>query len=183
MKVLIVYGTTEGQTAKIANFVANHLILQHHQAVTANIALGIEAADPADFEVILVAASLHAGHYQPSVIEYVRQNRGAIATRRNAFLSVSLAAASHDPEDLAGVEHCVTLFCKETGWTPNQVHHVAGAFRYTQYDFLKRWAMKYIAYRKGAPTDTSRDYELTDWEDVGRFADAFTATAPKVSTA
>ena len=83
MKVLIVYGTTEGQTAKIANFVANRLILQHHQAVTANIALGIEAADPADFEVILVAASLHAGHYQPSVIEYVRQNRGAIATRRN----------------------------------------------------------------------------------------------------
>jgi hypothetical protein len=49
----------------------------------------------------------------------------------------------------------------ETGWSPKLIHHVAGAFRYTSYDFLKRWAMKYIAYRKGAPTDTSRDYELT----------------------
>ena len=181
MKVLIVYGTTEGQTAKIANFVANRLILQHHEAVTTNIALGIEVADPAGFDAILVAASIHAGHYQRGVIEYIQKNLGAIVTRRNAFLSVSLAAAGHDPEDQAGLEHCVALFCKETGWTPGHIHHVAGAFRYTQYDFLKRWAMKYIAYRKGAPTDTSRDYELTDWEDVGRFVDTFTATAPRVA--
>jgi len=33
--------------------------------------------------------------------------------------------------------------------------------------------MKYIAWRKGAPTDTHRDYELTDWDDVARFADTF----------
>ena len=59
------------------------------------------------------------------------------------------------------------------GWAPHAVHHVAGAFRYTAYDFLKRWAMKYIAYRKGAPTDTSRDYELTDWDDLTSFADSF----------
>ena len=183
MKVLIVYGTTEGQTAKIANFVANRLILQHHQAVTTNIELGIEASDPAGFDAILVAASVHAGHYQPSVIEYVQKNRNAIATRHNAFLSVSLAAAGRDPEDLAGLEHCVASFCQETGWTPEHVHHVAGAFRYTQYDFLKRWAMKYIAYRKGAPTDTSRDYELTDWDDVERFVDTFTAIDPPRSQA
>ena len=53
------------------------------------------------------------------------------------------------------------------------MHDVAGAFRYTSYDFLKRWAMKYIAYRKGGPTDTSHDYELTDWDDLTRFVDSF----------
>jgi len=180
MKVLIVYGTTEGQTAKIAKFVGNRLILQHHQALTIDVALGMEATDPAGFDAILIAASVHAGHYQPGVIEYIQRHVGAITTRRNAFLSVSLAAAGHDPEDQAGLEHCVAQFCKETGWTPERVHHVAGAFRYTQYDFLKRWAMKYIAYRKGAPTDTSRDYELTDWDDLARFVDAFTATAPEL---
>jgi menaquinone-dependent protoporphyrinogen IX oxidase len=33
--------------------------------------------------------------------------------------------------------------------------------------------MKYIAYRKGAPTDTQRDHELTDWDDLAGFADIF----------
>ena len=37
--------------------------------------------------------------------------------------------------------------------------------------------MKYIAYRKGAPTDTTRDYELTDWNDVARFVDSFVRSA------
>ena len=56
------------------------------------------------------------------------------------------------------------------------LHHVAGAFRYTEYDFFKRWALKYIAWHKGAPTDTSRDYELTDWEDLARFVDGFVSS-------
>jgi len=86
---------------------------------------------------------------------------------------VSLAAAGEDEEDIEGLKKCVADFTHKTGWTPNSVHHVAGAFRYTTYDFLKRWAMKYIAYRKGAPTDTSRDYELTDWDDLTSFVDSF----------
>ena len=74
--------------------------------------------------------------------------------------------------DVVGLKKCVADFTHETGWTPGRIHHVAGAFRYTPYDFLNRWAMKYIAYRKGAPTDTSRDYELTDWDDLTRFVNS-----------
>jgi menaquinone-dependent protoporphyrinogen oxidase len=179
MKVLLVYGTTEGQTEKIATVVASHLTLHGHEVLTANAALGARAADPGDFEAVLIAASLHAGRYQPEVVQYVKTHLPVISARRNAFMSVSLAAAGHDPEDLAGLKQCVAAFLHETGWTPDRVHHVAGAFRYTRYDFLKRWAMKYIAYRKGAPTDSSRDYELTDWDDVLRFADAFVTSEPR----
>ena len=66
-------------------------------------------------------------------------------------------------------------FEHRTQWTPREVHHAAGAFRFSQYDFLKRWALKYIAYRKGQPTDTSKDYELTDWDALGAFVDSFVA--------
>lgn len=175
MKVLLVYGTTEGQTRKIAEFVADHLLQLGLRALTANTSEA-PAPDPRDFDAVLVAASVHAGRYQPSVIGFVREHLAAITSRANAFLSVSLAAADDDPEDVAGLAKCVADFVRETGWTPQRVHHVAGAFRYTSYDFLKRWAMKYIAFRKGAPTDTSRDWELTDWEELRRFADTFVAT-------
>jgi len=171
MKVLIVYGTTEGQTQKIAAFVADRLLARGHGVRLADAGVDADCPDPMDFDAVLVAASLHAGRYQHAVIEFVRRCRATIGARKNAFLSVSLAAAGHDAEDRAGLEGCVATFVRESGWTPGKIHHVAGAFRYTAYDFFKRWAMKYIAYRKGAPTDTSRDYELTDWDDLARFAD------------
>lgn len=185
MKLLLVYGTTEGQTQKVARFLAEHLAQQGLQtrvvnamdasASNASAQTGTIAAQAIDG--VIIAASLHAGRYQSPVIHFVREHLSDINARPNAFISVSLAAASHDDDDIEGLKKCIADFSHQTGWTPQRIHHVAGAFRYTSYDFLKRWAMKYIAYRKGAPTDTSRDYELTDWADLARFADAFVKAA------
>ena len=172
MKLLLVYGTTEGQTQKIARFVADHLARIGHQTEVVN-AIDETATDPREFDAVIIAASIHAGRYQPAIIQFVSKHVAALAARPNAFLSVSLAAASDDEDDLQGLRQCVSHFTQQTEWTPQRTHHVAGAFRYTSYDFLKRWAMKYIAYRKGCPTDTTRDYELTDWEDLARFIDSF----------
>lgn len=172
MKLLLVYGTTEGQTQKIAGFVADHLAHLGHQAEIVN-AIDETTADPRKFDAVIIAASLHAGRYQSAIIHFVSKHLAALSARLNAFLSVSLAAASNDEDDVQGLEQCVIHFTQQTGWTPQRTHHVAGAFRYSSYDFLKRWAMKYIAYRRGGPTDTTRDYELTDWEDLARFTDTF----------
>jgi menaquinone-dependent protoporphyrinogen oxidase len=177
MKLLLLYGTTEGQTRKIARFVAEHLALQGHQTLVVNATEATAAIEAHAVDGVMIAASLHAGRYQSAIIDFARKHLSDITARPNAFLSVSLAAASHDEDDIQGLKKCIAEFSRQTGWTPQLIHHVAGAFRYTSYDFLKRWAMKYIAYRKGAPTDTSRDYELTDWADLGRFAEAFVKTA------
>jgi menaquinone-dependent protoporphyrinogen oxidase len=173
MKLLLVYGTTEGQTRKVAQFVGDHLARQGQEAQVMDATDAPAAADPREFDAVIIAASLHAGRYQSAIIHFVSKHLAAINARPNAFLSVSLAAASDDGEDVRGLERCVSDFAHQTGWTPRRTHHVAGAFRYTSYDFLKRWAMKYIAYRKHSPTDTSRDYELTDWVDLARFVDTF----------
>lgn len=177
MKFLLIYGTTEGQTGKISRFVADRLGQEGHQTLVLNATEPTLAVDPRDFDAVIIAASVHAGRYQSTVIHYVREHLVAISARPNAFLSVSLAAAGNDEDDIEGLKQCIAEFTHKTGWTPHRVHHVAGAFRYTTYDFLKRWAMKYIAYRQGAPTDTTRDYELTDWDDLTRFVDSFVKSA------
>jgi menaquinone-dependent protoporphyrinogen oxidase len=102
---------------------------------------------------------------------------------RTAFLSVSLSAASKDPDDLKGLEGCVSRFLAATRWRPGKVHHVIGAFKYTQYDFFKRWGMKLIAYQKGVSTDASRDLEMTDWVELASVTDAFVATVAKARAA
>lgn len=173
MKLLLVYGTTEGQTRKVARFVADHLARQGHETLLVDAIDVTAATDPRGFDSVIIAASLHAGRYQSAVVHFVRQHLAAINTRPNAFLSVSLATVSEDEDDARGLERCVIDFSQQSGWTPQFIHHVAGAFRYTSYGLLKRWAMKYIAHRKGGPTDTSQDHELTDWADLAQFVDDF----------
>ena len=50
---------------------------------------------------------------------------------------------------------------------------VAGALPYTKYGWLKKWIMRRIVAKAGGDTDTTRDYEYTDWNDVREFARAF----------
>jgi len=182
MRILVVYGTNDGQTRKIARFVSERFARQGHQVVTADVSEAPALPDPRRFEAVLVAASVHLGRYQAPVIRFVREQRAAISARTNAFLSVSLTAAGHEADDVAGLKKCVADFIQASGWTPQRIHHVAGAFRYTAYGLLTRYVMKYIAWRKGAPTDTHRDHELTDWDDVAHFADTF-ASAEAVTRA
>ena len=65
----------------------------------------------------------------------------------------------------------------ESGWKPAMIHHAAGALRFTQYDFFKRWMMKRIASHENAPTDTSRDHEFTDWTALASFTTDFLKAA------
>ena len=173
MKILLVYGTTEGHTRKVASFIAEHLSGRGHTVVMTDASEVPASLEVSRFDAVLIAASVHVGHYQAAVTHFVAQHRAAMDARPNAFVSVSLSAASDEPDDVQGLRQCVEGFIADTGWTPRQIHHAAGAFRYTAYDFFKRWALRYIAYRKGAPTDTRRDHELTDWDELARFADAF----------
>jgi menaquinone-dependent protoporphyrinogen oxidase len=175
VKILVLYGTTEGHTRKVAQFVAERLAT-HGFATTLVEAVGEGPDLPLrSFAAVLVAASLHQGQYQPAVVRWLSRSQDALKTLPSAFMSVSLSAAGHDPEDEHGLQACISALEAQTGWHPPQVHHVAGAFKFTQYDFLKRWALKYVAYRRGQPTDTNRDYELTDWADLQTFVDQFSA--------
>jgi menaquinone-dependent protoporphyrinogen oxidase len=172
-KVLIVYGTHEGQTRKICAFLADRFKARGLEATLLDAAdADAEAPLPA-FDAAIVAASLHLGGYQKSVARLVHKNAAAIGAKPNAFVSVSLSAAGDDVGDWRGLEKCLEEFLDQCGWRPAQIEHVAGAFRYTQYDFFKRLAMKRIAKERGGPVNTSRDWELTDWEKLAAFADAF----------
>ena len=97
------------------------------------------------------------------------------------FISVSLSAASEDPAEKEAVENIAQRFCTSTGLQPRAIKHVAGAFRFSEYDFMKGWAMRYIAMRKGVEVDPQKDTEFTDWSDLDRSIDAFIAEVEPVS--
>jgi menaquinone-dependent protoporphyrinogen oxidase len=177
MRTAIVYATTEGQTRKLARFCAER-VRERGQEVEV-----IDAAEvPPDFSLdpyglAIVMGSLHLGDYQTSLVDFVRHHRKALEATENAFVSVSLAAASNEPEDREGLTDCDRAFYAATGWTPKQVHHAAGAFRFTRYNFFKRWAMRMIAMQRGVRADTSQDIEYTDWAALAAFIDGLLKSA------
>ena len=171
-KLLVVYGTTEGQTAKIAQHIADAAGRSGHDA-TVKHAPEIVDGDLGGYDAVIIGGSLHEGRYQRAVRDFVARHRQLLNSRPSAFFSVSLAAASRDPEERAAPLRIAKEFAAAAGWKPQQIASFAGALKYTQYSWLKRMVMKYISEKEGGDTDTSRDFEYTNWDEVARFVEEF----------
>jgi menaquinone-dependent protoporphyrinogen oxidase len=169
-KVVIAYGTTEGHTTKIADYLAAALRSHGCEADIRDIQRS-GGMLPDGYDAVIVGGSIHMGKHKDAVRDFVRQNRAALERLPSAFFSVSLAA-SGDPENANAY---VARFEQETGWRPAQVGLFGGALPYTQYGFIKRHMMVRIVRSKpgNLSTDTSRDWVYTDWDQVQQFADAF----------
>jgi len=172
-RIALVYGTTEGQTATIAERMADVLArtghgptLFHAEHLPADFTL-------AEYDAVVVGASVHVGSHQEYVTRFVADHVDDLNRLPSAFFSVSLTAAEGSDEAWATARSLLEDFLVETGWEPDATAVVPGALRYSQYGTLKRFVMKRIAKRAGGGTDTSRDYEYTDWDEVKSFAAAF----------
>ena len=168
MKVLIIYGSTEGQTRKIANFLKDETEKLGHQ-VNLTDSTDNPAISPSGYDVVLVGASVHMHKYQSAVVHYIKTHIEALNKMVSGFFSVSMSAASDDAESKKELGDITATFLKETGWRPAQIEQVAGALLYTKYDFFKKLIMRMIAKRHGENTDTSGDYEYTDWSKLKVF--------------
>jgi menaquinone-dependent protoporphyrinogen oxidase len=177
-RVLIVYASTEGQTAKIAQRMAERARERGADVEVHDVAALPASLDPGAFGAAIVAGSIHYSRHQRAIARFVREHLRALQEMPSAFVSVSLAAAS-DGGDRVGAQRWVDRLLAQTGWRPTETWLVAGAFRFTRYGLLKRWLLRRIAKRMGQPTDTRRDYELTDWDEVTAFVDGFLASVSR----
>ena len=172
-KFLIVYGSQEGQTEKIAHHMAELFRNAHHSV---DLLHGNDAPDDfniAEYDGVVVGASIHIGKHQNYMIKFAKRHSDALASKFSAFFSVCLTAKSDSPEDKAQVEQYVEDFMDACGWQPDQIGVFAGALLYTQYGLIKRYLMKSISKHMDGDTDISQDYDYTDWESVDDFAEIF----------
>lgn len=176
-RVLILYGSTEGQTEKIAYAMSETL---RGAGIDCNVVeAGTLTPIVAHYSAVIVAASVHAGRYQRSVEDWVRAHATALNDKPTAFVSVCLGILQQsDPKVMAELDAIVRRLTSTTGWNPGVVKQVAGALLYTRYNVFKRWIMKRIVAKAGGATDTSRDYEYTNWADVRRFTEDFLRRLP-----
>ena len=172
--IVIPYGTTEGQTAKIAAYIAD-VIGEHGYEARAVDVKGADTLALESYDAVIIGASIHMGKHDKHVRDFVAAHRDVLERLPAAFFSVSLAAYDNRAE----AEGYIEEFVRETGWHPGKVGLFGGALLYRQYGFIKRHLMKRIVHDKGNPdTDTSRDYVYTEWESVKHFVEEFLALLP-----
>lgn len=167
MKILIIYGTTEGQTRKVAQFLRDEAEKLSHHVILAD-ANEIPPL-PFAYDVVLIGASIHMGRYQSSVFHYSKTYAETLNKMNSGFFSVNLASVNPDDKAIKERDEHTKNFLDGSGWKPKEIEQIAGALRYTQYDFFKRTIMRMIAKNEGRSTDVTEDCEYTDWEKVKEF--------------
>jgi menaquinone-dependent protoporphyrinogen oxidase len=172
-KILLVYGSGEGQTAKIARRIT---AIFQEKGYEVDLIRGDEIMW--DFSIkgysgILVASSIHMGKHQKYIVKFVKKYRAELQRQPSAFISVSISATAVIPklQNLAIAYY--NNFVKETGWEPKKHALIGGGLQYSKYKLLNKYMMRRVTRLSIGPTDIKRDYEYTDWEKVEQFANEF----------
>jgi len=171
LKILIVYGTTEGQTQKIAERVAADLRLSGHAIEIYGSARRPDDLDVNAFDRVIVAGSVHQKQHQRSLEIFVLGNLEQLKAKPTLFLSVSLSAAFADGK--ADAQSYVDEFFAYTGWRASRALLVAGALRYDEYDYFMEQIVEYVVLKDREVAGLKGDHEFTDWDAISRSVEAF----------
>lgn len=172
MNILAVFGSNHGQTEAVVRRVAAALEGRGHAVrVLKGDAIPPDARVEA-FDAVVVGASIVVGRHQAYIVRFVQRHLDALRDRPGAFISINGANPESMPGWRAEADRYVAQFLQRTGWTPRWTAAFSGALRYPRYGWVTRWVMRAISRSQGGPTDTSREYEFTDWGAVDRFAQA-----------
>jgi menaquinone-dependent protoporphyrinogen oxidase len=180
-KLLIVYSSRHGHTARIAHRMADAAATIEGVQTTVWSVDDATEGHVALADLFIIAGPVHFEHHDRKLERFVREHLGVMAARSSAFASVSGQMAAFGGRPRA--EELADKFLEATGWIPDRVGLFAGGIPYTRYGFILRWVMRRIASRYGLDTDTSRDYDYTDWEAVDQFAREFVTAELAASAA
>ncbi len=172
MKVLILYATIEGQTGKIARFVADEVQRLGHEGQRAN------ADDTADLsldgvDAVILAAPVHQRRHPRSFEALVGARKAELAARRTLMLSVSLNAAF--PDGMEEAEDYLLEMNMRTGFKADRQMLVAGAMRTGEYDYFASQVVRFVVMREHDYDETLDEQEFTDWAALSAEIEAFLA--------
>lgn len=177
MKALILFSSRDGQTREIAAYIANQ-IKEQQECDVMNI-LHATSVNWADYDRVLIGASIRYGHFHPAVTKFVKQHLLQIKERESGFFSVNLTARK--PEKRTPQTNAYTRkFLLQSPWEPDCCAVFAGALRYPRYGFFDRIMIQLIMRMTGGETDASKEVEYTDWDQVRRFAHEFAGLSAKL---
>lgn len=169
---LILYDSVNGQTQKIAHAIEEKLKFEGHW-VTLNTPRDFTGSLK-KFDGIIVGGPVRMQRYPKDLRKWVSIHVKDLRHKKTAFFSVCLGILQKENIKVQQEERQIAEnFLRLHNWKPDLVDIFAGALSYTQYGWLTKMVMRFIALRAGGSIDTHRDHEYTDWNQVRLFVEKF----------
>ena len=154
MNILIVYGTTEGQTRKIAEWTATHARERGHQVELRDSAAPISDLSLKTFHAFIIAASVHQKHHQETITNFVIAHHELLNAKPSAFISVSLSAVLEEGRTEA--QKYVDRFTAMTEFHPHMTLLLGGCFTLHRIRLfpradreIHRYEARWCSYQRG----------------------------------
>lgn len=170
MKALVLYSTRDGQTHAISSYIAN--CLRESGECDVMDLQDVGSIDLSHYSKVMIGASIRYGHFSPLLEKFVKRHIQQLNAMPSAFFSVNLTARKADKRT-PQTNAYTRKFLLATPWKPSLCGVFAGALRYPRYRWLDRVMIQLIMRMTGGETDTSKEVEYTDWEQVKQFAKDF----------
>ena len=164
MRNIFIYSTSNGQSLKICN-----ALNKNKESLIIDIDK-IQKVKLDKFDQIIIGASVKYGDHNKKIYDFIKNNKILLETKKTGFFSVN-ATARKSEKNKPETNPYVIKFLKKTNWTPDNIGVFAGKIDFPNYNFLEKYIIKVIMWITNGPTDTSKTFEFTDWEDVKKFSD------------
>ena len=164
MRNIFIYSTSNGQSLKICN-----AINKNKESLIIDIDK-IKTVELNKFDQIIIGASVKYGDHNKKIYDFIKNNKILLETKKTGFFSVN-ATARKSEKNKPETNPYVIKFLKKTNWTPDNIGVFAGKIDFPNYNFFEKYIIKVIMWITNGPTDTSKTFEFTDWEDVKKFSD------------
>jgi menaquinone-dependent protoporphyrinogen oxidase len=173
MNILILHASKEGQTEKIAQYIAEAIGNHGHQATVMPAKHLTKDFATDTYDAVIIGGPIYIGSYPSYLEKFVATHHDWLNRIPSAFFTVCMAIHSKNTKEQEQAGSFGSKFSSKNNWHPIMMETFAGAIKYTQYGFITRMIMRNIAKKEGGDTDTSRDHEYTDWDAVTRFTEQF----------
>ena len=162
-KLIILYSTVDGHTRHICEYIYKKLNNKKKIQITS-----IEDYanyDLSKYDEILIGASVRYGYHRKNVYKFIETNRATLEQKKTTFFSLNLTARKAE-KNTPETNPYVYKFLKKVNWQPTIKDVFAGRLDYPKLDFFNKLAILFIMIITNGPKDTSKTYELTDWNRV-----------------
>ncbi len=171
MNCLFLYSSRDGQTKKIITRIAENLRRSGEICELRDLAT-VKTINLESYDKVMIGASIRYGHFNSALKKFAICHQQQLNKMPTAFFCVNLTARK--PEKRTPETNVyVRKFLLNTPWKPDLCGVFAGALLYPRYHWLDRVMVKMIMKMTGGETDTTKEIEYTDWQQVDHFADDF----------
>ena len=166
---LIIYSTTDGQT----KLICKKLINEHFDHNDTQLCSLSESSKKnlSDYKKIIIGASIRYGKHNPQLFNFINKNQDILNRLNTAFFSVNVVARK-TAKNTPLTNPYVIKFLKKISWKPTKVAVFAGRVDYPSYRLLDKYMIRFIMWLTNGPTDVSKSYEFTNWNEVSKFGKA-----------